>query len=125
MAIEIRGPIGREVVPTISLFERRASTASVRKRLPPLSIPANAETWRVHFEKHFRDSKDVQSLYDPAHTCTLELSAEELGTFFLKCEREFTPLRWIVRRRKSGYELSLLDDRGSGTTPRSLQVRVY
>lgn len=117
MTIEIRGPAGRRISPTLSLFERRADGASVRKRLPPLPLPVDAARWRAHFEKLFRDAKDVQNLYDPAHTCQLQLNAEELGTFSLTCEREFSPLRWVVRRRGHGYELSLLDDSGSAPPP--------
>jgi len=117
-AIEILGPVGRQIVPTVSLFERRAETPSVRKRLPPLPLPADAAAWRAHFERHFREAKDVQNLYDPAHTCRLELNGEELGTFSLACEREFSPLRWVVRRRGAGYELSLLDDSGAPTPPK-------
>jgi hypothetical protein len=117
VAVDIRGPAGRHIIPTISLFERHANEASVRKRLPPLPIPADAEAWRSHFEQHFRDVKDIQRLYDPAHTCRIELSAEELGGFSLTCEREFSPLRWVVRRPGPEYELSLLDDTGSPRPP--------
>ncbi len=117
VAIDIRGPAGRQIIPTISLFGRRAGAASVRKRLPPLTIPADAEAWRSYFEKHFRDARDVQHHYDPAHTCRVVLNAEELGGLSLTCEREFSPLRWVVRRRSAGYELSLLDDSGSPNPP--------
>ena len=116
-AIEIRGPAGRRVVPTVSLFERRSEMPRLRKRLPPLPLPADAEVWRGHFKKHFRDAKDVQNLYDPAHTCHVELNAEELGTFSVTCEREFAPLRWVVRHRGTGDELTLVDDSGSPTPP--------
>lgn len=117
VAIDIRGPAGRQIGSTISLFGRRANVASVCKRLPPLTIPAAAEVWRAHFEKHFRDARDVQQHYDPAHTCRVDLNAEELGGLSLTCEREFSPLRWVVRRRSAGYELSLLDDSGSPNPP--------
>jgi hypothetical protein len=116
VAIDIRGPAGRQIVPTISLFGRRASVATIRKRLPPLTIPVDAEAWRSHFEKHFRDARDAQQHYDPAHTCRVELNAEELGGLSFTCEREFAPLRWVVRRRGPGYELSLLDDSGLPNT---------
>jgi hypothetical protein len=71
--------------------------------------------WRAHFEKYFRGAKDIQDHYDPAQTCLIELNAGELGIFSLKCEREFSPLRWIVRRKGREYELSLLNDSGSAS----------
>jgi hypothetical protein len=43
----------------------------------------------------------------------LEFSAEELGAFTVRCEREFTPLRWTIRYSGEGYVLRLLDDTGS------------
>ncbi len=117
VAIDIRGPAGRQIIPIISLFGRRTSVATIRKRLPPLAIPADADAWRSHFQRHFRDARDVQQHYDPAHVCHLELNAEELGRASLTCEREFSPLRWVVRRRGPAYELSLLDDSGSPNPP--------
>src|SRR5205823_2196889 len=29
------------------------------------------------------------------------------------CEREFSPLRWLVRRERDGYQLQLINDTGS------------
>ena len=115
--IDIRGPAGRQVIPSISLFERHADEASVRKRLPPLSIPVDSELWRSHFEKHFRNTKEVQRLYDAAHVCRVDLKAEELGGCSLSCEREFSPLRWVVRHRGAEYDLSLVDNSGSPGSP--------
>jgi hypothetical protein len=117
VGMDIRGPTGREITPTISLFERRATAPSVRKCLPVLPIPAGATEWRAHFEKYFRADKQVQNHYDPAQTCLIELSADELGTFSLVCEREFSPLRWITRRKGREYELTLVDDSGSTPAP--------
>ena len=111
--IDIRGPTGRQIVPTISLFERRSTLPTLRKRLPALSIPADATDWRAHFEKYFRAAKDAQNHYDPAQSCLVELKADELGTLSFTCEREFSPLRWIVRRTGRDYGLSLQDDSGS------------
>jgi len=114
--IEIRGPIGRQITPTITLFERNSPTPNIR-RLPPLAIPADARVWRAHFEKHFRRANDVQNLYESAHVGQIDLNAEELGELSLTCEREFSPLRWVVRRNDGGYELSLIDDTGSQDPP--------
>ncbi|MCA9641098.1 MAG: hypothetical protein KC492_10400, partial [Myxococcales bacterium] len=59
--------------------------------------------------------RDAQRAYDDAHVCEVEFSADELGTFTLRCEREFTPLRWSLRRPTTAFIARLYDDAGSGT----------
>jgi hypothetical protein len=49
--------------------------------------------------------------------CELYFSAEELGAFLVRCEREFVPLRWILRRRGHGRVLRLIDDSGHTEAP--------
>jgi hypothetical protein len=114
VAIDIRGPAGRQISSTVSFFERRSKEATLRKRLPTLPISSAAIQWREHFERYFRADKNVQVHYDPAQSCLIEFNADELGTFSLICEREFSPLRWIVRRKGREYELSLQDESGLG-----------
>lgn len=110
--VSIRGPAGHKVKCRISLFERDGNPATVIKHLPPMLLPISENRWRAHFEKHFRRTRDAENFYDTARICELEFTADELGAFTVRCERDFTPLRWALRRQGLDYFVRLLDDSG-------------
>ena len=115
--ITLLGPMGRRVKCTVSLFEKDLVTATFAKQLQPVALPVTPDDWRGHFEKHFRNTGEAQVAYDTARVCELEFRGEELGAFTVRCEREFTPLRWAVRRDREGYIARLIDDSGDATRP--------
>ena len=117
-AIYVSGPAGRRTGCTINLFERDLDRPSFSKTLPPLELPILPSAWADHFDRYVRNSSDIQSRYDLVRACEVVFGAEELGTFRLRCEREFSPLRWIVRHDQNGHVLTLVDDSGSLTSPR-------
>lgn len=114
--VTLRGPAGRSVKCRVSLFEKDSGVLLFARELPALRLPVTADYWRGCFERHFRRTKEAEDSYDTARICELEFSADELGAFTVRCEREFSPLRWAVRRRGQGYVVRLLDDSG-GTQP--------
>jgi len=111
--LSIHGPARRFLKCRVSLFERNGEAPVVARGLPPMLLPLGAEGWRTHFEKHFREERDAQKAYDTARVCEIEFSAEELGAFKIRSEREFTPLRWALRKQGQAYLLRLLEDVGS------------
>ena len=113
----LQGPEGREVECKVSLFEKGAEAATVCRKLPRIALPVTPLIWRDHFERHFKRIKGIEIAYDSARACEIEFSAEELGAFTILCEREFTPVRWAIRRDKQGYVARLLDDSGNATPP--------
>lgn len=115
--VTIRGPAGRNVKCRAALFEKDGETATVVKVLPPIALPVTSEGWQAYFDKHFRRMKEAQGAYDTARICELEFKADELGAFSVRCEREFTPLRWAIRRRGQKHLLCLLDDSGGAEAP--------
>lgn len=117
VSLTLRGPSGRGVRCRVSLFERDGDTAIFVKQLPPIRFPVGPDAWRSHFEKHFRRTKQAQDVYDIARICELEFAAEELGALTVRCEREFTPLRWAVRCRGQRQMVRLLDDSGDDRQP--------
>ena len=93
--VEILGPKGRVVQCGISLMNRHKEKPVVR--IPTsLKLPITANQWKAHFEKHFRKKEDVIKKYDAAHACQMDFIADELGAFTIRCEREFSPLRWVL-----------------------------
>jgi hypothetical protein len=114
-SVVVRGPVGRQVKCRVEMFTRSGKGPSFELQLPPLTLPFSNEEWRRHFETNLKEHTAAPEAYDDAHFCDLVFSADELGGFTLRCEREFTPLRWSVRRDASGFIARLHDDAGSGT----------
>lgn len=112
--VVVRGPAGRQIRCRVGMFTRTQETPSFERQLPPVTLPLSSEDWRLHFESNLKEQKDAQRAYDEAQVCEVEFSADELGVFTLECEREFTPLRWSLRRDASGFIARLHDDAGSG-----------
>jgi hypothetical protein len=110
--ITLRGPTGRQVRCNVSLHDTDTGAATVTKQLPPIALPVTPDGWRRHFEKHFQETRQAPLVYDTARVCEIEFTAEELGAFTVRCEREFTPLRWAVRRHGQRHIARLLDDSG-------------
>ena len=115
--ISVRGPSGRKVKCEISLFERDGKPEMLASRLPPIDLPVSEHAWREHFHKHFRNTPKAYEAYDNARICKVKFDANELGVFTLRCEREFTPLRWVLKRNGQEYALRLLDDSGDEKQP--------
>jgi hypothetical protein len=115
--VKLQGPTCRQVKCVVSLYEAAHSNPTMTTSLPPVSLPTVPDEWRRHFARHFQEKREVQAAYDLARICQIDFSADELGDFSLRCEREFTPLRWIVRREGQHYLARLLDDSGDPNAP--------
>jgi hypothetical protein len=115
--IEIKGPLGRKIRCAVSFFERNGEEATVFKKLQPLVLPVSPDIWRTHFDKFFRRTREATNAYDTTRICELVFNAEELGSFTIRCEREFVPLRWALRSNGHEYIAQLLDDSGSSMRP--------
>ncbi|MCL2726375.1 MAG: hypothetical protein FWD69_18290 [Polyangiaceae bacterium] len=112
-AVLVRGPAGRQAKCRVRMLAR-AREPLFERELPPITLPLSNEEWAHHFETHLKEDKDAQRAYDDAQACAVEFAADELGTFTLRCEREFTPLRWSLRRSSSGFTARLHDDADAG-----------
>ena len=115
--VTIQGPTGRNVRCFASFFEREGAPAAFNRTLPPIRLPVSPDQWRAHFEKHFRETNEASAAYDAARICELAFSADELGAFTIRCDREFTPIRWSIRRRGRDHFVQLLDDSGKEEAP--------
>ncbi len=111
--IEMHGPSGHLVQVTATFFGKHSATPlEPTHKLPNLYLPVKFNSGRTYLAQLSR-KPELQSALDFAYSCRLELDAGELGTFSLVCEREFTPLRWIVGSNGTSYLLSLSDDSGA------------
>lgn len=110
--VEIFGPVSRQVHLTLSLQQKTTDKPLVANRLPNIPLPCTSQKWKTYFERHARQIREVQNCYDIADSIIIRIDGDELGCFQLMCEREFRPLRWIIRRISQGCELQLADNRG-------------
>ncbi|WP_420127271.1 hypothetical protein [Longimicrobium sp.] len=74
-----------------------------------VSLPSltDSDAWRRLFAP-VREAAEAQ--YDEAHLCVLEFDAGALGRARVTAERDFTPLRWVVREH--GRYAVLIDSQG-------------
>lgn len=119
--VSLRGPTGRHATSIVSLRGLQPDAATFTKHLR-IPLPVTPGTWRRHFERQFQDDRQAQRAYETARVCEIEFTCEELGTFNLRCEREFTPLRWAVRRDRQRYTARLLDDHADAASPKVLRI---
>lgn len=115
--VTLQGPAGRRIKSRITFEDVDTGANFVTKQLPPLALPITAADWRRHFEKQFQMTREALRSYDIARACVIEFKAAELGELTIRFEREFSPLRWAVRRTGQGYIVRLLDDSGAPDPP--------
>ena len=114
--VEILGPPERTVACDIALLEKGKAKPTARIG-QQLALPITPSQWTIHFKTHFRENKRVQKKYDAAYACRLNFAAGELGKFTVRCEREFTPLRWALGERNREPIVRLIDDTGRPEAP--------
>ncbi len=109
--ISVQGPPGRKLSCTATLIESGTGQKKT-KTLPSLTLPVNVSAWAHYLNEHLRKNQKIAAAYDAARTCELCFTADELGAFTLRCERDSTPLRWILRHQDTTYEVQFLNDSG-------------
>lgn len=113
VGIEMYGPAEHQVQVTATFYGKHsAMPLEPPHKLASLRLPINFNSGRAYLAQLSR-KQELQSAFDFAYSCRLDFAAGELGVFPLICEREFTPLRWIVGRSDGSYLLSFSDDSGA------------
>jgi hypothetical protein len=115
--IEVRGPIGRSIECSLSLYERAGAAPVLEMHLPPMQLPVLPAQWRAYFDRYCRSDRQAQRCYDEVRLCRLVFSASEFGVFTIECEREFEPLRWGLRQNGDRVNARLIDDSGAPGDP--------
>jgi hypothetical protein len=109
----IDGPIGRHVKCNVALYESASAQPLYQKSLPSLPLPVDATTWASHFKRTAREEKKLARYYEAANVCELQFVAEELGTFAIRCERDYKPLRWTLKSGRGSDRAARLINDGS------------
>lgn len=120
--IGLYGPTGRKIQCDLAFFRKGEAKPFLHKSGAAVTLPITSGQWMTFFDQHFKRPIDAQNAFDIAYSCRLRISAGELGAFHCNAEREFTPLRWALKRTRDGMLLTILDDGGESG---SLEILRY
>jgi len=109
--IELLGPTGAEVTVAATLEGSRGGVLATER--VKLRTPVDAATWSKKVASQLRSSRAFQECYDESEVLTLTASSPDLGSVELRCEREFSPFRWVLRRDRTGPYAHLVDNTDS------------
>ena len=106
--IEVLGPRGRKAESELWFYKDAAAQSLLHtKQLAPFDLPATNEVWQEALDAA-RSDKRTQNAFDESSACVVAIQCDELGEFRLSCERQATPLRWILKEENHGFSLRLL-----------------
>jgi hypothetical protein len=114
--IYVYGPPHKHLFTSFSFYERGQAQPLLTKQLGPLTLPLGVSDWRRRFGV-LRGDLTIQNAYDDSYRCKIDLRAENFGAFSILAEREFSPIRWVVKRSKQELRIGLRDDSGSDCCP--------
>jgi len=106
--VDLLGPTGAEVVMSATL--QRANGTALASAKFEVRAPMDGPAWTRAAATYVRGSDALWERHDEADVLILAASHPDLGTAQLRCEREFAPLRWIVRRDRTGLLARLIDN---------------
>ena len=106
--LELLGPAGAEVNMTATL--ERARRVELARTHFKVRIPVDSSSWLKTAASEIRGSNVLQPCYNEAEALVLTASQPELGSAQLRCEREFTPLRWVVGHDRNGPYARLINN---------------
>lgn len=105
--IAVEGPPGTHAQLTVTL--RDDADADLTRVRRNVDLPFTEQDWHRLAHRELR-GPELSGSYDQAESCELTVARSGIGFAKLVCERGFTPLRWLLRRRRhGGYEAHLID----------------
>jgi hypothetical protein len=110
--LTVLGPAGAYVDVEVLLADR--SNKPLSRLLHATTLPINVDEWRALFEDNFRSVEEIYLSYDQSESCLVTISEPTLGTVSLRCEREFSALRWAAGRDHDGPFVRLIDNTEEG-----------
>lgn len=107
--LELLGPAGQTVVCSFSFFLSNAETPFLSKVMTSITLPVRPEAWKESFSRWTEDP-ELQSAFDAAHSCKIEINAGAGRSQEFNCERaRAVPLTWSLVRAAPPYTLTILN----------------
>jgi len=111
--VQLIGPAGAPV--TIQVVLVNAKEVALATRQFKTVIPMESSRWLKHAARELRGAEELQRFYDDAEVLILIASHPGLGRAQLRCERQFTPLRWVVGSDREGPYARLINNAESNS----------
>ena len=111
--VQLIGPAGAPV--TIQVILVNAKEVALATRHFKTVIPMESSRWLKHAARELRGAEELQRFYDDAEALILIASHPGLGRAQLRCERQFAPLRWVVRSDREGPCARLINNSESSS----------
>ena len=118
VSIQINGPNSYTVRSDIQLYEEGNENPIGACNIGSVPLPCSPNNWKSIFY-NFRKKFQKFETYNKANSATLKFRSKVLGTIEVSFDRDFTPLRWFVRKET----LNLIDDTGKEFTPSILYAK--
>lgn len=115
LTLSVVGPESHQVTFTLTLENARGETILSELIGGATPLPATPQTWSKRFAQ-FAQREEVAWRYLESAAGTLTISADDLGAYTLRFERDVQPLRWVAGRSQGEVYLRLIDDSGSEDT---------
>jgi hypothetical protein len=106
-SLDIRGPAGARV--TIDLRLADGSHGVLARERLGATLPIDASQW-VGLASRLRATAAFRRVYDEVESSLITISHPGLGTVTLRCEREFSPLRWVAGQDGDGPYVRLVNN---------------
>jgi hypothetical protein len=111
--VQVIGPAGAQI--TIQAVLVNAKEVALASRQFKAVIPLHSTGWFKIATRELRGSDDLRRFYDDAEALILTASRSGLGKALLRCERPFTPLRWVVGSDRQGPFARLINNAESSS----------
>ncbi|WP_326561220.1 hypothetical protein [Micromonospora sp. NBC_01796] len=110
-ALRVIGPPGVQVSIGVALRDKASKT--LNRHEFRLTIPHDATNGiRIPVPK-LREDDMASHFYDYAESCIITAEHRALGIASILCEREFSPLRWVISRDRVGPLAKLINNTGT------------
>ena len=110
--IQINGPNSHTVRGEMQLYEEGNENPIAVYNIRSLSLPCSPNNWELIFYEFSKQFNQFE-IYNKASSATLNIVSKVWGTITVSFDKDFTPLRWFVRRET----LNLIDDTGEEFIP--------
>jgi hypothetical protein len=108
VVVEILGPDCHDVEVQLRMYrDRNCSSLLAEGRFGPIKLPVSSKTFFDTFKTAVQ-TQHMQNAYDEASACILKIRSTELGQHEVRCEREFVPVRWVLRYKNHSYFLRIV-----------------
>lgn len=115
--LDVDGPLSYKARCDVRLYEEASRPPIWEQAIGGLPLPISATDWHKNIVGQLGANADFQAKYERSRYSEVEFSVDSVGQCVLRCEREMTPIRWLVKHSGRRVTLELTDDTGAAGDP--------